>query len=385
MGQSISKKVTPTLNKVIQSHERVMAKDALDDIARKKAHASASNTKYTDPGALQGFKRDEWKPSESLPSEMGQKNFLNEINANSDGSINKSPQEMPDDLIKFLTDAGPLKRSIDKQLTSPKVYESLLEEEEVKKQENQQNNQRRRRIMSMVGDEEIGDLDANADVDASNDSRSRALDGTTVSRTTNFSTATRDGDDNDIDITLEDIELFQLLAKLQAKSQSQSNENSTTPEQFVQSQMKSELENEKLQKDNIALVEHMTNYTTIPILMQDTDKTFVGSWSDPGNLDALKLQGVRMAPSHVKLLFQHEIEAQQGLHSGPNIVQREQEKVQVQGKERSQKNCSGESEVKTGTGRNTDASTSSSGSGGNTGMSTAEFLRKARKEAQSKE
>ena len=380
MGQSISKKVMPTINKAIQSHERVMAKDALDDIARKQAHASASNTKYTDPGALQGFKRDEWKPSESLPSEMGQKNFLNEINANSDGSVNKSPQEMPDDLLKFLTDAGPLKRSIDKELTSPKVYESLLEEEEVKKQENQQKNQRRRRIMSMVGDEEIGDLDA------SNDSRSRTLDGTTVSRTTNFSTATRNGDDNDIDITLEDIELFQLLAKLQAKSQSQShsNENSTTPEQFVQSQMKSELENENLQKDNIALVEHMTNYTTIPILMQDTDKSFVGAWSDPDSLDALKLQGVRMAPSHVKLLFQHEIEAQQGLHSGPNIVQQEQEKVQVQGKERSQKDYSRESEVETDTGRNTDSSTSISGSG-NTGMSTAEFLRKARKEAQSKE
>ncbi|EJK60833.1 hypothetical protein THAOC_18753, partial [Thalassiosira oceanica] len=36
-----------------------------------------------------------------------------------------SVPEMPDDLIKFLNDAGPLERQVDKELTSSKVYETL--------------------------------------------------------------------------------------------------------------------------------------------------------------------------------------------------------------------------------------------------------------------
>ena len=240
----------PRLSKAIQSHERVMAKDALDDIARKRAQAKASNTKYTDPAAMQGFKRDEWEKSldasNSLYTEIGQKNFLEVKNKD-------NPQEMPDDLIKFLNDAGPLKRAVDKDFTSPKVFDSLKKDDDIILQKEQQERQRRRRVMPMMSERE-GTLDADED----------RMDGTTVSRTTNFSTAVRD--DDKAEIRLSDEELFKLLSDLQ--------DGNVTPDELVEKTFKDNQVITKEQRmENIKLVENMKEYTAVPTLMQDTDKS----------------------------------------------------------------------------------------------------------------
>jgi len=283
----------PRISKAMDSHERVMAKDALDDIARKRAQATASNSKYTDPSGLHaGFKRDQWNASDSLPTERGQSAFLTKANLD-------TPQEMPDDLLKFLNDAGPMEKRVDKEFTSPKVYESLLVEEEQRRQQQQQDRQRRRRVMPIVGD---GELDADAD----------RMDGTTVSRTTNFSTAVRD--ENEAQVRLGDKELFQLLTDLQAEQ--------ITSDAFVRNKFSGEESvTEEQRQDNINLIESMKKYTAIPALMQDTDKSLVGAW--PDEIEELKMVGVRMTAGNAVLSFEHELAMSKGLHLSNTLERKE--------------------------------------------------------------
>ena len=283
MGQAVSRRVMPHLSKAINKHEQVMAKDALDDIARKQAHARATNNKYTDPSAMQGFKRDQWTDVESLPSERGQADFLSQQSS-------QAPQEMPDDLIKFLNDAGPLERKVDKELTSPKVYDSLLEEEEVRKQQQDSNRQRRRRMLPMMGEGE-----GNTDVDADSISKEK-LDGTTVSRTTNFSTVKKE--EKETEIRLDDDQMFQLLSKLQT--------GMITPDAYVEENKNEAMTVEQIE-ENVKILQYMLENTSIPTLMQDDDKSYVGAWHTEDRIEKLKLMGVRMAGNEVQLSFEQKI------------------------------------------------------------------------------
>lgn len=327
MGQQISKRIMPRIFKAIESRDSVMAKDALEDIARKQAHARATNTKYSDPSAMQGFKRDQWADHESLPSEKGQNEFYSN---QSDESKESAIKDMPDDLIQFLNDAGPLKKQIDKDFTSPKVYESLLEEDEQRKQQKQQDSRKTRRIMPMVGDDDDDDVNNNNNSgfgDGTITEEEAALglekkDGTMVSRTTNFSNARTSQDDNEPQLRLDDEEMFRLLSDLQADQMTadqyiESVTSTVTKENAKKisasaSTSKSALtkEQEQMMEDNLNLIRNMKEYSAIPVLMQDTDKTYVGAWKD--NLEDLKLMGVRiMAKDNVILNLQNNVNQKQ--------------------------------------------------------------------------
>lgn len=276
MGQPITKLanrfIMPRISKAIESHEKIMAKDALDDIARKKLKAGSS--KYIDPAALQGFKRDTWRDEEMIPQEYSQRQFLQQNN--------QARQEMPDDLLKFLNDKGPVTKNVDKTLTSPKVYDSLQEEEEQRRQQEQQQNQRRRRRMPIIGD-----------MDSSSGEES-VRDGTTVEKTTNFSTAVKNV--NDAQLRMTDRELFDLVSKLNA--------GAIEPERFVMDNLKSLniSEDDPQTKKNIELIKHLMNNYAIPVLMEDTDKSIVGAWSGE-NVNDLRKLGVRMASENIRLFF----------------------------------------------------------------------------------
>jgi hypothetical protein len=288
MGQAISRRVMPRISKAIETHESVLTKDALDDIARKRAQAAASNSKYIDPSAMQGFKRDQWSPSETLPSERVQNDFLASTKGNKG-----SAQELPEDLIKFLNDAGPLEKKVDKDLTSPKVYESLLDEQEQMRQQ-QQSRQRRRRMMPMISSE--GDaVDTHSEGKEEND-----MDGTMVSKTTNFST--KKIDEGRPGIHLEDDEIFSLLSDYQKEE--------ISAESFIDKRL-SDVENgsnamsDEEKREYIELVNNMLQYTGVPLLMQDTDKSYVGAWNS--KVEDLKLAGVRPVNVGVELNIQHSV------------------------------------------------------------------------------
>lgn len=283
MGQVISKRVMPHLTKAMKSHEKVMAQDAIEDIARKRAQAGSS--KYIDPSAMQGYRRDTWSDQELIPRDKEQLDFLNT-------SKGDAPQEMPEDLISFLNDAGPLERKVDKKFTSPKVYDSLLEEEEQRRQQQQADKQRRRRIMPMMEREES---DREGSVDAS-------IDGSTVSRTTNFSTSNSKKDETEL--TMNDEYLYKLLSDLQS--------GLVTADQFLLDKQK-KVQNlsavaDQQEKEYVGLIENMQRFNGIPTLMQDTDKSLVGAWSD--QVEQLKLLNVRVAPDDVSLSYEIDLSAQ---------------------------------------------------------------------------
>jgi len=285
MGQAISKRVMPSLTKAMKSHEKVMAQDAIEDIARKRAQAGSS--KYIDPSAMQGYRRDTWSEQELIPRDKEQLDFLK-------ASRSDAPQEMPEDLISFLNEAGPLERKVDKEFTSPKVYDSLLEEEEQRRQQQQADNQRRRRIMPMMEREESGQ-------EGSVDAR---MDGSTVSRTTNFSTSKKK---EETEFTMTDEDLYKLLSDLQS--------GLVTTDQFLLNKQKN-VQNlsavaDEQEKEYVDLIENMQRFNGIPTLMQDTDKSLVGAWSD--QVEQLKLLNVRVAPDNVSLSYEIDLSAQTSL------------------------------------------------------------------------
>jgi len=301
MGQVISRRLMPHLSRAISKHEQVMAKDALDDIALRKA--KAGNSKYIDPSAVHGgFRRDTWTENELSQQERQQRDFLRLSNLNPGSSWengignenereNENPHEMPEDLIQFLNDAGPLERKVDKDLTSPRVYDALKEEE--KREDLRKDLQRKKRVMPMI--ENDGGNDRNVIHDES------PMDGTTVSRTTNFSVTPAKKDKSEI--RLDDGALFQLLSRLQA--------GEVSAEKFVKDQFKDDSSSidgdessfiQKRNDENVNIINNITAYTEIPILMQDTDGSLVGASSE--QVEQLRFLKVRMAPNHVKLCLE---------------------------------------------------------------------------------
>ena len=122
MGQTISRRIVPRLNAAFQKYEKAATKDALDDMAQRQAAARSGNTGgYSDPNAVHGGFRRENAPA--LPQEAAQEQFLRDQQAQL-----LQQEEMPDDLLKFLND-NPLEKTVDRELTSPKVLDSLSVEQ----------------------------------------------------------------------------------------------------------------------------------------------------------------------------------------------------------------------------------------------------------------
>jgi hypothetical protein len=84
MGQSISKRLdVPRLSNAMKKYEAEVAKEAMDDVAKRQAIARAKGQKYIDPSAQEaGFKRDTWGKNEGLRTEANQRQFLNDNQKN---------------------------------------------------------------------------------------------------------------------------------------------------------------------------------------------------------------------------------------------------------------------------------------------------------------
>eukprot|EP00569_Conticribra_weissflogii_P016800 CAMPEP_0171400000 /NCGR_PEP_ID=MMETSP0880-20121228/6987_1 /TAXON_ID=67004 /ORGANISM="Thalassiosira weissflogii, Strain CCMP1336" /LENGTH=362 /DNA_ID=CAMNT_0011914253 /DNA_START=19 /DNA_END=1107 /DNA_ORIENTATION=- len=191
MGQAASR-VTGNLTKVATKAGKNAV--APDGIFRSAAGAKA---------------KDAYSPTRGAGHDM--------VSQNNETGAEAGPPEMPPDLIKFLNDAGPLKRSIDRELTSPKVYDMLVKENNdsqknfdnarskrtgepmfvnkgdevntaIRDQQAKEANVRVRRKMPIVGGND-GELIKS--FKSENGSGSDVDDGTMVTRTTNFSTTDR--------------------------------------------------------------------------------------------------------------------------------------------------------------------------------------------------
>lgn len=293
MGQSLSKRIATRLSSASREYEKRLRKEAIEDVERKRAEATAraaggrGGGGASDPSALYGgFTRGQHEGgvgSFGESREREQESFLKHsgsrdaagvgavgggVSTEDDGPLGDAKDlEMPEDLIKFLNNAGPLERKVDKSMTSPRVYESLEEEEEQRRQREEEAKLRSRRDMPMVeGDDTL-----------------------TTTRTTSFSTY-GDGDDpSDLRLTPE--EMHDVLAARTTGGGGGAVDDSAAaadaylderfPPQSPPSSGSGPAAPAMSQEDrrrNHVLLRGLYEHLGLPVLMKDTDGSYVGAW-----------------------------------------------------------------------------------------------------------
>lgn len=255
----------PTIERASKSRTKLLEKDAYDDIKRKKLEAMKRGSNFIDPSAEQGFTRGA--------------ELADSVKQNKPEKL----EEMPQDLINFLSE-NPLERRVDKDMTSKKVYDQIKEEEGRRMQQDQEAKLRKRRKMPIVENMDMDGLDR------------KDLDDMTymTSRTTNFSTK-RSEDENKAGLHLKDVELFQLLKRIQTEEFS--------AEKYVSDNASTYRIKEDEIEASVALIQNIQKYVGVPTVMQDdTDKSLVGAW--PNRVADLEL--MKLKPIKVEFLLEKE-------------------------------------------------------------------------------
>jgi len=224
--------------------------------------AKQMGSRFTDPSALiGGFKRT--AAEDDRFKELKQEEFLK-------NSVSAGPTEMPEDLLKFLNDIGPVKRSLDKEMSSPKLVESLQGQEEKRSEREKLATQRQRRRMPMIEGIEKS-LDGTKEIE---------MEAVTTSRTTNFSNAVlTDGDQ----LLLRDKDLFQVVREY-SKAETE-NWRDADLKSFVTSCAPKLIDSTrtndagKLEKFSSDLTTSL-RFIGIPVLLRDEDNSLVGIWQD---------------------------------------------------------------------------------------------------------
>jgi hypothetical protein len=205
------------------------------------------------------------------------------------------------DLIKFLQSSGPLERTIDQDLTSPKVYESLIADEKAKNDQAKKANERTTRRMPIMSggkvnasklDGLIGGVNSGAAGDASIDSGED--DGSMTTRTTNFSTLDRSNRLEGFGIHRRN--LFDLSIKLHGLA-TDSDEWKKLVSQEFQTLSNADVPRSEEQMDkDLALLQDTMRYISVPILMRDsgdTDEDVIGIAYD--RVKILQMSGLKLA------------------------------------------------------------------------------------------
>uniref|UniRef100_A0A7S2IBG6 Uncharacterized protein n=1 Tax=Helicotheca tamesis TaxID=374047 RepID=A0A7S2IBG6_9STRA len=335
MGQTLTKIKIPTpksLTALQSKYNKLLLDEVKSDIRSKQKRASQLSSPYTDANALEGgFKRG----AEKTVREVQQEEFLKGAAGGSGGAA-AGMQEMPEDLIKFLNEAGPVQRQVDKTQTSPRLYETLQKEEEQRalresssssssssisaEQVSGKDKRTRRRMPMVEGLEEEGEEEENGLKGGEVEDKTYAMM-TTTERTTNFSNAKmkkEEEDDDPYNVRLSNEEICQLLhlnhdgtttitegkaaavspvAKLanihenaimsgggpitpqmlrQAERSAQTHLDSLLPSTSTSltPEQETQVTNTKTAFQNTLL------HTSIPILMKDTDGTLIGVWEN---------------------------------------------------------------------------------------------------------
>lgn len=211
------------------------------------------------------------------------------------------------DLIKFLRNTGPLERTIDRDLTSPKVYESLVADEKAKDDQAKKANERVRRRMPIMGegqanasklDAVIGGIGAGDAKDVDGAAAPDDLtedDGTMTTRTTNFSTVDRSNRIESFGVNRRT--LFDISMKLNGiKSDTDEWRNIVGDEYKILASQEVGYKSEEQMEADLVLLRDTMRYIGVPVLMRDTgdaDQDVIGI--APDRVQELKVSGLRAA------------------------------------------------------------------------------------------
>lgn len=248
MGQKASRALAGRLEKGMQKYRHEMEKDIHKTIQDKQRQATQAGSAFTDPNAMEaGFTRGASPP---IRQDEEQEAFLKSQQRT---SSEKNNQELPEDLLKFLNTMGPVER---KEKKGPRLRKHQLEQLE----------EEGRQVRDMPIMENV--------------------DKFTTSRTTNFS---RRQEEEDKFVGVTGRELYRLL---------QDCDQEVTVESLVQ---RSNTNNDE-KKVYSEILQNTLKYMQIPVIMKDTDDTYVGVW--PDKVNDMKKMNLKVVPeSEVRILL----------------------------------------------------------------------------------
>ena len=267
MGQAVSK-ATNAVKRAAATTRQQQAqrtRSAAEAEWKKSSAATTSTHNHTS---------QEYAPT------RGQPPLSSSTNTTPNDDIDTSQMEMPPDLIKFLNDAGPLQRTLDKDRTSSKVYDSLLSNENERQEQAKQANTRVRKMMPIIS--AVKDTDGD--------------DGTMVERSTNFSTTDRTSrlldESTRFGVTRED--LYSINEKLKGVTNVDSEEwkkliqdeyKSIVAKGDDSSSSESKSKRDDQLKDLIPF-ENCMRYIGVPVIMKDNEGDIIGVW--PSTVEDVK-------------------------------------------------------------------------------------------------
>ncbi|CAB9524418.1 expressed unknown protein [Seminavis robusta] len=178
----------------------------------------------------------------SDPRDAAQEQFLVHQSGNKTNAQTQEQQELAPDLLKFLQDAGPLEKKVNKELTSPRILKELEQEkgEESEKLHRFEAAQRRRDDMRLVDN----------------------IEGFSTPRTTNFFTSSTLEEEKDFGLT--DLDLYEMLKQQK------------DPEQYHTEKVSgAEWSKEEIQQQQ-QLLKDTLDSIALPVVVKDTDMQYVG-------------------------------------------------------------------------------------------------------------
>mmetsp|Transcript_30170 Transcript_30170/g.72919 ORF Transcript_30170/g.72919 Transcript_30170/m.72919 type:complete len:299 (+) Transcript_30170:71-967(+) len=280
MGQAASKaseaakRAAPRVSQAIQANRTRAAADAE---WRRSSAAEASATRGGGEYSPTRGQRHEAETAAAIAAAASSRSDYNDS-----GGEEEVMQEMPPDLIKFLNDAGPLQRTVDKELTSAKVYDSLVTDEKAREEQALEANSRVRRkmpIMSSSGD---------------GSGKGEHHDGSMTERTTNFSTRDRSGTPAGLGLKRED--LFRLSGKVEGLKVGTEDWTKMIDNEYKRITRKKSIKTTNFdQLKNMALFENSVSYIGVPIIMKDSEGDIIGVWPSKVN-DMQHARGLKVLP-----------------------------------------------------------------------------------------
>ena len=260
-------------------------------VAAKKSSAPAQ--RFTDPSATEaGFTRGEGPANSDGsayrdPRDEKQRQFL-EKKAGGDSNF----KEMPDDLVKFLKDAGPLVKKEKRTPLQAKFKPTSKDNSRAPHQPN-----------SIPIDEETGKAVETSPRRREAMPLAKDVEGFTTTRTTSFSYKQDQEDVRDFGVG-DVLDIYDLVARKHTLPSI-----NAAVESFYKDRVKDrdiEWTDEETQQHH-ELLRQALESIEIPVVMKDTDDSYIGAW--PERVEELKqLKIVEMPKTKVKLVMEDLLE-----------------------------------------------------------------------------
>lgn len=248
MGQSASKGVGKTAEKVARRVVDSAQPSGLPQVPKRATPTNVTKTTTANNPAM--FLRGEGIAREDV-RDKSQELYLQTVNKIDDKAKSEGPQDMPEDLLKFIQDVGPAKQSVDKEFTTPRLLEKK-NEEELNKVESVRKTTRERIKMPLMGQDETF----------------------TTTRNTNFSKASRE-QDGEAEFGLSNLQLYHLIANPE-------NAKASEIEKFHQDVIGEHGDSTWTSEDIQSHREMLTQAVKavdVPVLRQDSDGTLFGLYA----------------------------------------------------------------------------------------------------------